>query len=343
MKSAQTRILVVVVITAVLVVTQRSNLSASTWTRNSFGETLQIDTQGYVSLNGRSIIAIGFHLKHGGNNPSSTIANSMLQRLSNDGIRFIVFNFEGMESDSQIVTDINFWMPLLVNYRMWVFLQVQHLKPEPPTLSPSVQMPRNQLVVNTISQNPAWAHMVFAYSFTWELDIWFNDVEVTTYLAQMTPQIRSLLIGSAIGNVPILSKPCGPWNDNHGTVPMGAFADLIGMDYYFSITSSGSGVYSSAVTNFENILHNQYLNQCGKSGYAIWHTEWGILGNGVYNHEITASMFSQLRTEMGYNDCSAIMIWLMWTQQTDNHAAFNSDGSPTQWYLNISGLLKPTL
>jgi hypothetical protein len=310
------------------------------WTKSSFGETLHVDLQGHVFLNGRNVVAVGFHVKHGSVNPTVTVANQMLSRLSSDGVRFMVLNFEGSETDSQVSADINFWMPLLRTYQMWVFLQVQHIKPEPPVLTTSAQFPRNQLVINTISQNSVWANMIFAYSFAWEDDLWFTASQITTYLDAMTPLVNTALANSAIGTVPIVSKPCGPRTT--AQVALDTDSDMVGMDYYFTVTSAGSRVYSDAVTSFEDTLHNQFLNACGKSGYAIWHTEWAM-GNGSYNAEITSSMFSRALTEMGYNDCGLLMIWFMWGGgyggvQTQ-HAAFNSDGTPTQWYLNISSLL----
>lgn len=318
--------------------------SQMVWTRTGFGETLQIDSQGYLFLNGKQVIAVGFHLKHGVPNPSQTVAESMLQRLSSDGVRFMTLNFAHWETDQNVQTDINFWMPLLLKYKMWTFLQVQvvYADPSPPVLTVQAQLPRQQLVINTISANSQWANIIYAYSVAWEFDngpFGFTDATVSAYLQQITPQVRTALSNSGIGQVPIVNKPQGPWNDNRGRVPMGLYADLIGIDYYATITSSGSNTFTSYVTNEESILQTQYRSECNKPGFAVWHTEFGISDYGL-NNEMTPTLFNQLLNEYGYGDCGSVMFWIMWSSTANNYSAFNVDGTPKQWYTSISNILK---
>ena len=302
-------------------------------------ETLNVDKYGKVSLNGLEKIAIGFHVKHGSYNPSVALAESMLQRLSSDGIRFMTFNFAHWETDAQVLYDIDFWMPLLYKYKIWTFLQVQHIDPEPPILTVAYQLPRHQVVIDKISQNQTWANMVYAYTVGWELDNWYNDAQVTAYLQAMVPSVKNLLQNSKIGNVPTLNKPTGVWgwNQNYGQVPLGVYADLVGLDGYANVTAAGSGIFTADWQNTMNTLYNTYLQIVGKVGHRVWHTEFGVFNNGL-NNELTPNLFSQALAGMGHGNCGSMMLWLMWTNVLDNHAAFNPDGTPKQWYLNLRSL-----
>jgi hypothetical protein len=345
MKQSQAVILIALVAGLMVYQGLSSSSSSSSVGKHSFGETLLIDSQGRISLNGKQGVAIGFHLKHGAGTPSVSAANSMLQRLSSDGVRFMTLNFEGSMTDQQVKDDIAFWMPKLASHRMWTFIQVQHLKimadgssGEPPTLDVAVQLPRQQLVINELSKNVTWSNMVYAWTIAWELDNWYNDAQVTAYLQVMTPQVKTLLHNSVIGDVPILNKPCSADNNNRGKVVMGAYADLVGLDKYGAVTVAGSGVLTSSYKTQIDLLFSSYLSLVGKSGYQIWHTEWGIQGNGE-NTEITSSIFQQVRGEMGHGNCGSIMIWLMWSGGASNYTAFNTDGTAKAWYSNIASQL----
>ncbi len=342
-----------VLLLSVFLVWNVSSVSAqlvAKWTRHSFGETLQIDSYGNIFLNGNKVVAVGFHLKHGTSNPSQTVAETMLQRLSSDDVRFMTLNFAGWETDQNVISDINFWMPLLAKYKMWTFLQVQHVgeTSSGPPLTVQVQLPRHQLVLNTISQNMTWANMVYAYTVAWELDIWSSNTEasVANYLSQMTPQVKTLLSNSAIGNVPILNKPSDLQVTGRGNVAMGQYEDLVGNDHYLRVSSPGSGAWASMETTFENYLHNTYLSAIGKTGYAIWHTEGNIAGTSNTNTspspgQWTQNLFNSLLDEFGHHDCGSVMIWNMWNSVASGQglwSAFGPDGTPTQWYLTIASL-----
>lgn len=268
----------------------------------------------------------------------------MLQRLSTDGVRFMVLNFAHWEHAPSITADINFWMPLLEKYHMWTFihLQADYDANYPDLLNTSIQLPRQLSVIQELSANPAWANMVIAWVIAWELDagaFGFTDADVTAYLQNVTPIIKGYLSNSAIGSVPIVNKPQGHWSDNRGRVPMGLYADLLGSDYYATVTASGSGVYASAVATQESILQTTYMTQTNKAGHAVWHTEWGIQ-NGLLNGEITPALFTQVLDEYGYHNCGGIWIWLMWNSASYEFAAFNPDGTAKQWYIDIAPILK---
>lgn len=294
-------------------------------------------TDGRVYLNDVEKLALGFHIKHGPLNPTQAQAEAMLQRLSSDGIRFMVFNFAHWETDAQVLYDLDFWMPLLYKYKMWVFLQVQHLDPEPPILDVAYELPRQQLVIDRICQNPSWANMVYAATVGWELDIWYNNAQVTTYLQAMVSAVKTLLRNSLIGNVPILNKPCGMWgyDTDHGIVPLGTYADLPGLDYYGQVTAAGSGQFADPTQYCMDVFYNTYLLLCNKVGCRAWPTEFNISNYG-YGDELTPNLFTQFMNGMGHGKCGSLMIWLMWTWQTDGMAAFNTDGTPKQWYLTLS-------
>lgn len=336
-------ILICVVLAALFL--KGSPITSAVWTRHAFGETLQIDQQGHVALDGTQIVAIGFHLKHDPRNPTVAIAESMLQRLQDDGVRFMTLNFGHFETDQNILDDISFWFPLLYKYRMWIFLQVQHTDPEPPVLTVAAQLPKHQLVVNKICENSSYANMVYAYTVAWELDNWYTDAQVTAYLQVMTPAVKALLYSSAIGNVPILNKPCTPDLIN-GKVPMGEYADLVGLDKYAHVTAVGSGTYTANYQQQIDFLFSSYLPAINKTGYTIWHTEWGITTTEfgpTRNSEVTPTLFAQALGEMGHGHLGSMMIWLMWHPVDNGFAAFNPDGTAKQWYLNICGMFRTVM
>jgi len=310
-------------------------------------ETLQVDDKGKIFLNGKEVIAVGFHLKHGVPNPNQTVADSMLQRLSNDGVRFMTFNFAGWETDQQILDDINLWMPLLQKYRMWTFLSVQHVQEGNlgPPLDVTTQMVRHQYVINKISANPTWASMIYGYTNAWELDMWvgkgYTESQLITYLMAMNTQLHNSLSASNIGLVPILNKPISPENQQ-GNVAMGQIADLVGMDAYAQVEPT-TGQFHQNYIDEMNVLYNTYLGQCGKAGSHVWHTEWGTF-TGVWpnqvlgNSWITSSLLSQAINESGYGTAGSIMIWNMWNDVSSGQgvwSAFNPGGTPKDWYTKI--------
>lgn len=297
-------------------------------------ETVKVSDASEVFLNGRSVVAFGFHLKHGSENPSPELADQMLSRLQQDGVRFMAINFAYWENSGDWQKDVQFWFPKLYAHKMWVNVQVQFDGEEPPNLrNVNKHFGKHQQIINYICQDQNWAAIVFSWSDAWEIDylstvyesIPAGDVEY--YCSQMAPKVRNALSTSHIGRVPVTGKAVGTYADPV-VISVVKCYDIAGSDHYIRY---GAG------WDWWNRMVNQVLPNAGKRGHKIWCTEWGMFEtSGSPGLANTLLQPSDLQQQLVYGNCGAIFIWTMYKGSSYNFAAFNTDGSAKNWYSQLA-------
>lgn len=306
-----------------------------------WNENCTIDEYGRIYLNDTEFKVVALHLKHGVTNPSLSIARGMISDLADAGMRFMVINFPYWFSYSDMTTDIQFWFPILHEYHMWVIVQVQHdCVEEPPVLSVAVQLPKHEHIIDKIDDNSSWVDMVVSWNSAWELDAAefdFTDSEVETFLKDMTPDVQAALRASGIGDVPIVNKPQNPYDNNRGGYGMGMYANLTGLDYYFSVSGDDSGLWSGICETRMDEFYNVYMPAVGKTGYYVWHQEFGIQ-NFDLNYEFTGDLLDEAINNLSENRVSVLCIWNMWNYVETGQgvwSAFAPDGTMNSWFSDL--------
>ena len=299
-----------------------------TWADGTI-ETIIVDDKGRIFLNGEETIAVGLHIITAmmvGEPEDSQRANKILDQLQSFGVRFMTIGCMSWDSLVWIEYWFNFWLPKLYSHKMFVMIEVED--PDyPAPLDPDSQYSRCVAIIDMINDQE-YADIIFAFAYAWELDMESGrtDAEVEAYLSNLYPRVKEKLENSIIGNVVLVTKHSCTISDQ-GTIPLVKWSDVPNWDMY------PSGDWKAWIDPRLQTYHDQTLPQAEKAGYHIWLNEHGYGGG---NTQYPPEMFQYLLQGGGYNDISLICFWcLEWDNPNYLYAAFDMNGDPKQWFLDL--------
>ncbi len=319
-------------------------------------ETLKVDGSGQIFLNGIKTVAFGLHIVTM-NMSGYADAGKILKTLQSNGIRFMVLDASSWLNVPQALSWINWWMPWLYSYKMWVVLNiqdnyVQNLPPPGGSCTIFNVTAANMRVAGIVDGivNPTYASMIFAVGYNWELDnIGYSNSQVAQYLSSLYPVVKQTIDSSLIGAVPILGKnmasasPCG-------TTAIVKYSDIPTYDCYITTTGSWTQYFASSsswvtetgnwqanINSLATNFHAQTLPAAGKNGFQVWFGEAGpyATSNNPNSYTYTPAMLQAYLNDGRYKDTSAIFIWTLEWNSVYPYAAFDFNGNPYPWFANI--------
>jgi hypothetical protein len=313
---------------------------------DSSTETLIIDSLGQIYLNGTKTVAFGLNIVTRSN---AGLDDKILTTLQNGGVRFMALDVSAWLNVPQGLDQINYWMPLLHNHKMWVALYIADTPTNPPRLNVAEQQARISGVINGIT-NPIWASMIFSVGYNWELDNYYSsgiaDMQVATYLSSLYSLVKQMVDSSLIGSVPIVGKNMN-MASNSGTTAIVEYSDIPNYDLYLTTTGSFS-LYNittstwTTLTGDWQVNFNSYMTAytketlpaAGKSGMNIWFAEAGSYTNetDTSNYQFNVTQFNSFYNN---HNTAAIFLWALQWDKPYIYAAFDDNGNPYPWFETI--------
>jgi len=301
-----------------------------TWTDGTT-ETIQVGDKGKIYLNGNEGKGFGFILKGSwSNQPSTSVANKMFDWCQDNGVRFMTFIIDAYQSDDDITSRLDFWIPKLYDHEMFM---IMWLHPETSTktslLDASTYKNKFKLIVDhIISLNKEEMIVAFIGADEWdlnapaksitqsELQYWFNDVD---------PYIRNYLSANNF------ERPVG-YSADSGSASWARDMSYVYSDFVFQNSFIGSD-YPSAWDYHWNEKKGWWTN-AGKSGYQAWLPSFGYgVGSYADNSKLTPEYFTH---HLNYPELSLMTIWYLWegwyyAVGGEEHYMFDLSGNPYSW------------
>jgi len=189
------------------------------------------------------------------------------------------------------------------------------------------------MVLNRLSQNPNWADIIFAFGYTWELDLFWTGTadQFEAYLSTLYPEVKNAT-ASVIGDVPLIGKLVSGWGQSEEHLiskSIVKWSDIPSIDFYPRVIDSELD-YDWIAPRIA--LFHEVIDAVGKSGINVWYTEFGLWEN---NPLFDKEKLEYGLSEAGYNDLSLMMIWALW-DRSGIWSAFDSNGNPLDWYVRIA-------
>ncbi len=186
--------------------TSSSTRAESTFTKigawsDGSTETVNLDSRGQISLNGKKTVAFGLNIVTIRATDADVTSNKVLDTLEEGGIRFMALDISSWLSVNEGLAWVNFWMSKLYEHKMWVALYIQQSPNDPPILNVMSAFARISSIIDGIN-NQTWANIIFAIGYNWELDLssWnLTDAQVETFLSSLYPLVREKVDSSIIG------------------------------------------------------------------------------------------------------------------------------------------------
>jgi hypothetical protein len=308
--------------------TIRSMENIVTWTDET-SETIKVDDQGRIFLNGSQTIAFGFHIitaKLVGEPQDSNQRNAILDQLQVWGVRFMALGCMSWMTLDQLQWWLNFWLPKLYAHKMFVMLEYQESPND--NIDVTTQYNRLSAVIDMVTDQ-RYADIIFSVCYSWEQDIYtfgHTNEEVETYLSSLYPMVKSKLQSSLIGDVPLVAKHSATDSET-GTRQIIKWSDVPCWDLYSD--EDWEAYIAPRLVSY----HNTTLPQSEKEGYQIWFQESGNVDGLEY---YTPEMFQYLLDGGGYKDVSLIFLWcLEWDYADYPNAWFDMEGNPKPQLLEL--------
>jgi len=298
-------------------------------------ETIQVGDKGKIYLNGNEGKGFGFILKGSwSNQPSESVANRMLDWCEDNGVRFMSFIIDSYQSDDDITSRLNFWIPKLYDRKMFL---IMWLHPQTSTkstlLDTSTYKNKFELIVDHINgMNRKEIVVAFIGADEWdlnvrkgvtqsELQIWFDDID---------PYVRNYLSTKGF-DIPVSYAISGAGEDW-----------VIDMSIEYSDLATSNSFIGSVYESAWEYHYDEKVarfSDAGKSGYQIWFPSFGYGVEDVAdNSKITPDYLNYwlYRTET-----SLITIWYLWegwyyAPDGEEHYMFDLNGNPYPWTENLA-------
>ena len=291
-------------------------------------ETITVNSTGHIFLGGSEGIAFGFVLILSGSQPSTSVANNMLDWCQSNGVRFMSLIFHTSMSQSAIESRLDFWIPKLYDHKMFVILWPHPMTATKEsmldatdfknkfqiTVDKIVSMNRKEMVVAFIGSDEWDLHVVNKGISESELQDWFNDVD--TY-------IRNYLSTNSF------ERPVG-YSVNGGSNWWAKNMSYNYSDFIFQNSFTGSPYESTWDSNWNT--KKGWWNDAGMSAYQAWLPSFGY-GVGVNgdNSKLTPEYFAH---HLAYPELSMLTIWYLWEgwyNDVEEHYMFDLNGNPYNW------------
>jgi hypothetical protein len=298
-------------------------------------ETVKVDNFGQIFLNDTLTVAFGLNIVAIRTSDEDVTSEKVLTTLQDAGVRFMALDIPSWLNVTEGLDWMSFWMPKLYAHRMWVVLYIQQTPNNPPDLNVTSAFARISDIIDGI-RNQTWANMIFAVGYNWELDLpnWnFTDAQVEQFLSSLHPLVKEKVDSSMIGAVPIMGKHSATIS-TFGTVPIIKYSDIPNWDFYYDVNSSDG--WQAYYDQRAQVYHQQTLPKAGKGGFHIWFSDTGATSGGLpANDQYSPSMFQYMYKGGGYNDTSAIFLWVLQWYYPYDYSAFDMNGNPNPWFANV--------